>query len=126
MFPILSHFIRYRILNTVYRGHIKQSSVYLSRALKIIMHSNYVHTRDHPHRTHHPMDLDLDDLAQVEVPIHPDVGTGMTSDDFDLGDFVKVWHFGDWVRGKVTYKTRAGTFNVQSPPKVLTHPIKQC
>lgn len=97
----------------MYRGHIKKSGLYLARALKIIMHSNYVHTRVHPQRTHLPLQLDLSDVQALEAPINPELGTGMTADDFNVGDHVKVWHFREWWHGTVIYKTRAGTFNVR-------------
>jgi hypothetical protein len=89
------------------------SSKYLARTLKIIMHSNYVHTRNHPHRTHLPLQLELTDLQAVEAPIHPVLGTGMHAEYFNEGDRVKVWHLLDWWHGKVAYKTRTGTFNVR-------------
>ena len=100
-------------MNTVYRGHIKKGTLYLARALKIIMHSNYVHTRMHPQRMHMPMQLALSEIEAVEVPIDPERGTGMTFDDFDVGDDVQVWHARTWWPGRITYKSRAGTFSVR-------------
>ena len=105
--------VSYRILNTVYRGHIKKGSLYLARALKIIMHSNYVHTRVHPQRMHLPMQLELTDIEALEVPIDPVHGTGSTWDSFDVGDEVQIWRARTWWTGRITYKARAGTFSVR-------------
>ena len=85
----------------------------MARTLKIIMHSNYVHTRNHPQRTHMSLQLELNDLDGMEAPINPVEGTGMSAIHFNVGDNVKVWHLLDWWHGKITYKTRAGTFNIR-------------
>jgi hypothetical protein len=110
---ICQFIVRFRILNTVYRGHIKNSGLYLARALKIIVHANYIHTRAHPQRMHMPLQLDLSYISDVEAPLNPVLGTGMSADDFNKGHHVKVWHLRDWWHGTITYKTRAGTFNVR-------------
>jgi hypothetical protein len=48
---------RYRILNSVYRGriHKNNSALTLSHIIKILIHSDAVYIRYHPHRTHHPI-----------------------------------------------------------------------
>ena len=101
---------RFRILNSVFRGHITSNVSHLSAALKIIMHSNYVHTRDHPQRTHQPMNLDLDEITAAELaaapPHDPEFGTGFVFHDFAVGDIVYVWHMHSWWHGKVAYKSQ--------------------
>lgn len=105
---------RFRILNGVYRGHIVSSAAFLTRTLKIIMHSNYIYTRDHQPRNHQPFDLDLDELNDVDAPPDdPDHGTGYTVDDFNVGDRVLMWLHRTWWHAKVCYKSRAGTLSVR-------------
>lgn len=108
-FAIFAMFIdRYRILNTVYRGRIATNSKYLSRALKIIIHSNYLYTRDHPQRTHNPMELDLDELNGEEdsaPPADPELGSGYRYNDFAVGDKVQIWYHGSWWSCKIIYKS---------------------
>jgi len=104
---------RYRILNSVYRGHITTDSKYLARALKlkIIIHTNYLYTSTHPQRTHHPLELTLDDVDDVEfidAPVDPELGSGYQFDDFSLGDKVQVWYMRSWWHGKVTYLSHVG------------------
>jgi hypothetical protein len=89
------------------------SSNYLARAIKIIMHTNYIHTRNHPHRTHQPLQLDLDPLQVGDAPFDLEEGTGMTVADFAVGDQVEVWHVRTWWHGKVIYKSVRGTLNVR-------------
>lgn len=106
---------RYRILNSMYRGHITSNIIHLHRALKIIMHTNYLYTKDHPQRTHEDMDLELDEVDPSEVgPIDSHDGTGCVFDDFEPGDRVEVWHARSWWSGTVTYKSRvAGTLSIR-------------
>jgi hypothetical protein len=97
----------FRILNSVFRGHVTTNDDRISQALKIIMHSNYIHTRDHPQRVHQNMDLELDDIDMEDAPpADPDHGTGFVFADFNIGDKVLVWHLRDWWHGKVWYKSR--------------------
>lgn len=108
----------FRILNSVFRGHVTSNGDRLEQALKIIMHSNYLHTRDHPQRTHQSLDLELEEedseLAFADAPpADPTHGTGFTFSDFNVGDMVQVWHHRDWWHGKVTYKSRAQTLSVR-------------
>jgi hypothetical protein len=104
----------FRILNSVFRGHVMANGERLSEALKIIMHSNYLHTRDHPQRTHQNLDLDLDEIDYADAPpADPDRGTGFVFSDFSVGDKVQVWHHRDWWHGKVAYKSRAETLSVR-------------
>lgn len=99
---------RYRILNSVYRGHVTVDPSHLAAALKIIMHTNYMYTHDHPQRTHVPFDLDLDEVDAAEAApaghADPDIGTGCTMDDFALGDKVYAWYHRSWWHGTVVYK----------------------
>lgn len=104
---------RFRILNSVFRGHLTSNDAHLRDALKIIMHSNYLHTRDHPQRTHQDMDLDLVEVDVANAGPALVVGTGFRSEDFDVGDQVEIWHMRSWWAGKVTYKSRAGTLSVR-------------
>jgi hypothetical protein len=110
-------FFSFRILNSVYRGHIVKDASHLFAAVKIIMHTNYLHTRDHQQRTHQPMDLGLDDVeaagAADDRPVHPEIGTGHKAGDFVVGDLVLVWYMRSWWHGKVTYKSRTGTLSVR-------------
>ena len=104
---------RFRILNTVYRGHVINNGDSLARALKIIIHSNYVHTRAHPQRMHRPMELDLEEIDMSEVPIYPARGTGFGPDDFHVGQRVLVWQARTWWHGKIIYKARSGLLTVR-------------
>ncbi|MDR3548410.1 MAG: hypothetical protein P4M11_09140, partial [Candidatus Pacebacteria bacterium] len=86
-------------MNSVYRGHLTTDTTQLSDALKIIMHSNYIHTRSHPQRTHQSLDPLLDDLDENDPelgPLDPERGTGHQLDDFNLLDEVQVWHANTW------------------------------
>jgi hypothetical protein len=104
----------FRILNSVFRGHVTANGDRLSHALKIIMHSNYLHTKDHHQRVHQDLDLDLDDVDLIDAPpADRDRGSGFVFDDFDLGDKVLVWRHRVWWNAKVTYKSRAGTLSVR-------------
>ena len=109
-----NHYRRFRILNSVYRGHVATNADHLTQALKIIMHSNYLHTRDHPQRNHMPMNLDLDEVDAADAgPRDPDLGSGFTIDDFQSGDKVLVWQSRTWWHAKVRYKLRNGTISVR-------------
>jgi hypothetical protein len=101
----------YRILNTVYRGHVTTDITHLSNALKIIMHSNYLYTRDHPQRTHEDMDPLLDELDLTDAP--PAAAAIDDIDAFEVGQKVQVWKARTWWYGKVTYKSRAGSLSVR-------------
>jgi hypothetical protein len=102
-------------LNSVYRGHITQDSNHLSFALKIIMHANYMYTRDHPQRNHQPMELDLDEVIAADAVDIPPMGedTGFTAEDFSVGDRVQIWHANTWWSGKITYISVAGSISVR-------------
>lgn len=105
--------VRFRILNSVYRGQvICNGAVHLQRALKIIMHSNYVHTREHTQRMHEHEELSLDAVPEdVEVP---PIDDAQGFDDINVGDRVEVWHARTWWHGKITYKSRVKqTINVR-------------
>jgi len=105
---------RFRILNSVFRGHVTANGDRLSQALKIIMHSNYVHTKDHPQRVHQDMDLDLDEIDWADAPpADPDRGSGFVFDDFNVRDKVLVWRNRTWWSATVTYKSRSGTLSVR-------------
>ena len=105
---------RFRILNTVYRGHVTANPQPLARALKIIIHSNYMYTRDHPQRNHQPMDLELSEVdAAGAAPHDPELGAGYSFADFNVGDLVQVWHARTWWHGKITYKSRSQTLSVR-------------
>jgi len=104
----------FRVLNSVFRGHVTANGDRLSQALKIIMHSNYLHTRDNPQRVHQDLDLDLDDIDLIDAPpADPDRGSGFVFHDFNVGDKVLVWRHRVWWNAKVTYKSRAGTISVR-------------
>jgi hypothetical protein len=107
MFALICAIIRFRILNGVYRGRIVSDAKYLTRALKIIMHTNYIYTRDHQQRFNLPMELDLDELDAAAAPMDVDRGTGFEFDDFHIGDKVEVWYMRSWWHGRVTYLARA-------------------
>lgn len=100
---------RFRILNGVFRGHITGNAQHLTAALKIIMHSNYLYTRDHPQRTHQDMDLNLEELADYADPMIPPIdparGTGFSFEYFIVGDVIKVWYMSSWWHAKVIYKS---------------------
>jgi hypothetical protein len=105
---------RFRILNSVFRGHILRDSAHLAAVVKIIMHTNYLHTADHPQRTHADLDPALVDVPDLPAAaFDPEVGTGFVFADFAVGDTVEVWYSDDWWVGKVTYKARAGTLSVR-------------
>ena len=79
---------------------------HLARALKIIMHSNYLHTRDNPQRVHAQMDVDLDAVDDdASVIIGPIDENRYIYDDFSIGDLVEVWHQRGWWHGKVIYRS---------------------
>ena len=104
----------FRILNSVFRGRVVANASHLEQALKIIMHSNYIHTRDHPQRNHQSFDLDLDEIDWVDAPPSDhDRGSGFVFADFHVGDDVLVWIHRDWWSGKVTYMSRAQTLSVR-------------
>lgn len=117
MFLDVCDLYRFRILNSVDRGHITSEAAHLTAALKIIMHTNYLHTRDHPQRFHQPLDLELDEAEAADAvgvgPANPDRGTGFTCDDFNIGDMVSVWYMRSWWHAKLLYKARAGTLTVR-------------
>lgn len=101
---------RYRILNSTFRGHVTQDAAHLSAALKIIMHTSYMYTRDHPQRTHEAFDIDLADVPPAvlrELPPDSLMGTGCRYEDFAVGQAVEMWlpEVKQWWPGKVTYKT---------------------
>lgn len=100
----------------MYRGHLVSNAEHLTSALKIIMHSNYLHTKVHQQRSHLPMELDLDAVLpgdeedNLPDPLH---GTGMSSDDFVVGDMLRVWLARTWWHARLLYKSRDGTFAVR-------------
>jgi hypothetical protein len=94
---------RYRILNGVYRGHLISHPEFLAAALKIIMHTNYMYTKDHPQRTHRPFALPR--LAVRAAPVAPAIDTGITFGDLEVADRVLVWWLDAWWHAKVTYKS---------------------
>jgi len=78
------------------------------------MHSNYLHTRDHPQRTHQDLDLDLDEIGLADAsPADPDRGAGFVFTDFNVGDKVLVWRHRAWWDATVSYKSRTGTLSVR-------------
>lgn len=94
----------------MYRGRITTDAKYLARALKIIIHTNYLYTSTHPQRTHYPLQLELDDVDEddfVDAPADPELGSGYEFTDFQLGDKVQVWYMLSWWHGKITYLSRA-------------------
>jgi len=115
--------VRFRILNGVYRGRIVSDAKYLSRALKIIMHTNYIYTRDHPQRLNLPMELDLDELDASAAPMDVARGTGYQFDDFSIGDKVEVWYMRSWWHGRVTYLSRTTqTLSVRMTGRAIPWP----
>jgi hypothetical protein len=108
-FDVCAVYRRYRILNSVFRGRITTDSKYLARALKIIIHSNYLYTRDHPQRYHNPMQLELAEVGDLHdaAPADPELGSGYRYSDFEVGDKVQVWYYGSWWTCKVTYMSAA-------------------
>lgn len=92
---------RYRILNGVYRGHLLSNPEYLAAALKIIMHTNYMYTKDHPQRF--PFALPLP--AVVAAPVARPLDTGVVYDDLDVGMRVHVWWLDAWWHAKVVWKS---------------------
>jgi len=107
---------RFRILNTIYRGRLKTSAKYLSRAVKIIMHASTIYTTSNPRRIHTnlipvepaPAEPDLDEDWDV------DAGTGAILSDFSVGMSVKVRWLDDWWYGTVSYTSaRTGKVSVR-------------
>lgn len=94
---------RYRILNGLYRGRISESPEYLAGAIKIIIHTNYMYTRNHQQRIHEPFVLPLPsrNICLNDIIIN----TGVTYNDIKLGMKVKVWWLDEWWSGQVTYKS---------------------
>jgi hypothetical protein len=71
--------------------------LYLTAAVKIIMHSNYIYTKDNPQRIHLPLLAPRLDAP----PVAPDVDTGVGYDDLRVGMKVKVWWLDEWWHAKV-------------------------
>lgn len=92
----------------------------LADAVKIIMHTSYMYTKDHPQRRLQDMDLALEDvdvrhlrdLGPMEYGAEVQ-GTGFVASDFAVGNEVEVWLHRSWWRGKVIYITRAGDLTVR-------------
>ena len=82
---------------------------YLACAVKIIMHTNYMYTKDHTQRVHRPL------LPAAPVaPVVPAIDTGVVLADLRVGMRVKVWWLDDWWFAKVYYiSPRAGTVSVR-------------
>jgi len=66
---------RFRILDGMYRGKLKNGIKEIQLALNIIIHISAIHLIGHPHRTHHPLlhsdsddSADSDDDTAAEVP----------------------------------------------------------
>lgn len=93
---------RYRILGTLYRGRLTSHPSYLTAALKIIMHTNYTYTKDHPQRLHLAI---LPAVAPAAAALAPVVDTGLVYGDLAVGMRVEVWWLGDWWAGRIRYKS---------------------
>ncbi len=91
-----SYVKRFRILNSVYRGRITSNCKELEDVLSIIINSNYLHTKNHPRRNHEADDMDINEVnaaLQSRIDwIDPVYGTGMTYDDFIMGELVTAWY----------------------------------
>jgi hypothetical protein len=104
---------RFRIINSTYRGRIKQHPDYVTRAVKIIMSVSNIHLRAHPHRQHIAMidgDIDLQNIdfdGLISRPWDDNNGTGHCVDDFWNGQHVQL-HLptGEWINGIVRYRNR--------------------
>ena len=88
----------------------------MDRALKIIMHSNYIYTSTHPQRHHDDLNLGSssdEDSSDDDAPYEDD-DRGYSIDDFTAGDPVSVWYLSTWWPATVVYKRRKeGTITVR-------------
>jgi len=104
---------RFRILVTLYRGRLTSHPEYLTAALKIIMHANYMYTKDHIQRQHRAI-LPSALPAAAPAPVIPPVDTGLTYSDLRVGMNVEVWWLDDWWAGRVRYMSnRAQTVTIK-------------
>ena len=129
---------RYIILSSIYRGRIcnknNNSALALSQIIKILIHSDAVYIRNHPHRTHLPIiktssciDLaakrtTLKKQPQIPKPLiikkkstpskssssssssSSIIDTGCTYKHFEIGDAVMAWYNDDFYIATVLEK----------------------
>jgi hypothetical protein len=99
-------------MSGIYRGRLTAQPIYLACALKIIMHTNYMYTKDHPQRTHRPFILPVPVAAPA--PVAPPLDTGVRYSDLHVRMKVKVWWLDDWWYAQIVYKSaRNGTVTVR-------------
>lgn len=100
----LSFSVRYRILNSTYRGRYTAQPEFLDRALKIIIHLSAVYTSRHQQRVHRPiLGLEPAPIAVPVAPPAPVIDTGVRLRDLRRGMTVDVYWLALWVRGTITY-----------------------